>query len=449
MKPARKFLAVVLIVAMAFTTVFTIHADVVGDPDPPQFTIRLNLTGGTAVHEERMTEPDGTLEALPYPPTREGFVFVGWFTAASGGAEVTTDMVFTADATLYARWTAIEPPPEPPIQEVPLPEPPQWEEYVPYVPYVPQPAPTPTPQPTPEPEPEPTIEIYTYEGWLHVLMAELLGDISPEYFSLVVGARPTYYAEEGFVIIDVEAKINDELVEDFPVPLIVAVPVEISEELNPHRIVAVDENNQLSGEYDPETGLFIFAVNASGSFTVRYMEDLLRLRISAGSYEITDSAGNAETIRMDVAPFIYYDTNDEPHLMVSLRFLAEALGLGVNWEESTDGIAVLLTDGNQTLRFQEGNQAVFLNGVEHENLNMPPSLLNNRLHVSTSRAILHVTQNIENAEESPADDESRIRDTDMALAMMAFTQNNILTQAATVMLAQSNQAPQSILHLLG
>jgi len=44
--------------------------------------------------------------------------------------------------------------------------------------------------------------------------------------------------------------------------------------------------------------------------------------------------------------------------------------------------------------------------------------------------------------------ESRIRDADMALEMMALTQMNILQQAATVMLAQANQAPQNVLHIL-
>jgi flagellin len=36
----------------------------------------------------------------------------------------------------------------------------------------------------------------------------------------------------------------------------------------------------------------------------------------------------------------------------------------------------------------------------------------------------------------------------MAKEMMAFTKNNILNQAATAMLAQANQAPQTVLQLL-
>ncbi len=44
--------------------------------------------------------------------------------------------------------------------------------------------------------------------------------------------------------------------------------------------------------------------------------------------------------------------------------------------------------------------------------------------------------------------ESRIRDTDMAFEMSNFTRDQILTQTATAMLAQSNQQPQLILQLL-
>ena len=44
--------------------------------------------------------------------------------------------------------------------------------------------------------------------------------------------------------------------------------------------------------------------------------------------------------------------------------------------------------------------------------------------------------------------ESRIRDVDMAAEMVTLTKNQILQQAGTSMLAQANQAPQSILSLI-
>ncbi|MCH7320651.1 flagellin [Solibacillus sp. MA9] len=61
----------------------------------------------------------------------------------------------------------------------------------------------------------------------------------------------------------------------------------------------------------------------------------------------------------------------------------------------------------------------------------------------------HTINNLGAASENLTAAESRIRDTDMAAEMMAFTKNNILTQAAQSMLAQANQQPQGVLQLLG
>ena len=77
--------------------------------------------------------------------------------------------------------------------------------------------------------------------------------------------------------------------------------------------------------------------------------------------------------------------------------------------------------------------------------------------VNTARANLGAVQNrleftIDNldiASENLSASESRIRDADMAKEMMRLTQANVLQQAATAMLAQANQAPQSILQLVG
>ena len=60
----------------------------------------------------------------------------------------------------------------------------------------------------------------------------------------------------------------------------------------------------------------------------------------------------------------------------------------------------------------------------------------------------HTINNLGTASENLTAAESRIRDTDMAAEMMAFTKNNILMQAAQSMLAQANQQPQGVLQLL-
>jgi flagellin len=60
----------------------------------------------------------------------------------------------------------------------------------------------------------------------------------------------------------------------------------------------------------------------------------------------------------------------------------------------------------------------------------------------------HTIKNLNVASENLAASESRIRDTDMAKEMMAFTRSQILSQAGTAMLAQANQASQGVLSLL-
>ncbi|MBM6614708.1 flagellin [Desemzia sp. RIT804] len=60
----------------------------------------------------------------------------------------------------------------------------------------------------------------------------------------------------------------------------------------------------------------------------------------------------------------------------------------------------------------------------------------------------HTINNLTTTKENLSEANSRIRDVDMAEEMMSFTKSNILSSAATSMLAQANQMPQSVLQLL-
>lgn len=60
----------------------------------------------------------------------------------------------------------------------------------------------------------------------------------------------------------------------------------------------------------------------------------------------------------------------------------------------------------------------------------------------------HTINNLTTTTENLSDANSRIRDVDMAEEMMTFTKSNILSQAATSMLAQANAMPNSVLNLL-
>ena len=61
----------------------------------------------------------------------------------------------------------------------------------------------------------------------------------------------------------------------------------------------------------------------------------------------------------------------------------------------------------------------------------------------------HTINNLDNVVENTQAAESAIRDTDMATQMVTYSNNQILAQAGQAMLAQSNQANQGVLSLLG
>jgi uncharacterized repeat protein (TIGR02543 family) len=86
-----------------FDYTLTVNATAITIP-----TITFDLNGGTsAAIAPIATRVDGRLESLPTPPTKSDHTFSGWFTAATGGTQVTTSTVFTANTTIFARWTPL------------------------------------------------------------------------------------------------------------------------------------------------------------------------------------------------------------------------------------------------------------------------------------------------------------------------------------------------------
>ena len=77
--------------------------------------------------------------------------------------------------------------------------------------------------------------------------------------------------------------------------------------------------------------------------------------------------------------------------------------------------------------------------------------------VSTQRSALgaiqnrleHTIKNLDNVVENTTSAESAIRDTDMAMEMVKYSNANILAQAGQSMLAQANQSNQGVLSILG
>ena len=68
------------------------------------YTVTFDANGGSVTPAGAEAGEDGKPASLP-TPTREGYTFDGWFTAADGGEKVTTDTVFEQNTTIYAHWT--------------------------------------------------------------------------------------------------------------------------------------------------------------------------------------------------------------------------------------------------------------------------------------------------------------------------------------------------------
>jgi len=70
------------------------------------FAVAFDANGGETDAASVVLFPGETLASLP-EATREGYTFLGWFTAKEDGEAITTDTVFAADTTVYAQWEEI------------------------------------------------------------------------------------------------------------------------------------------------------------------------------------------------------------------------------------------------------------------------------------------------------------------------------------------------------
>ena len=73
-------------------------------PTPTEYTITFNGNGGTP-SVGTMSTAGGKLTSLPTATRSGSYSFDGWYTAASGGTQITTAYVFSANTTVYAHWT--------------------------------------------------------------------------------------------------------------------------------------------------------------------------------------------------------------------------------------------------------------------------------------------------------------------------------------------------------
>ena len=68
------------------------------------YTVTFNANGGSVTPANATTEATGKLATLPTPTRSGSYTFKGWYTASSGGTQVTVDKVYTENTTIYAQW---------------------------------------------------------------------------------------------------------------------------------------------------------------------------------------------------------------------------------------------------------------------------------------------------------------------------------------------------------
>ena len=75
--------------------------------EPNEYIVTFDANGGTTSTTSKTVTYASTYGTLP-TPTRTGYTFDGWYTAKTGGTQVTvgTQVAITSAQTLYAQWTA-------------------------------------------------------------------------------------------------------------------------------------------------------------------------------------------------------------------------------------------------------------------------------------------------------------------------------------------------------
>jgi len=72
-----------------------------------EYTITFNPNGGSCNELTRLINAGGSYGELPMP-TRENYIFLGWFNEEIGGIEILPENIPAEDKTLYAHWEEVE-----------------------------------------------------------------------------------------------------------------------------------------------------------------------------------------------------------------------------------------------------------------------------------------------------------------------------------------------------
>lgn len=204
---------------------------------------------------------------------------------------------------------------------------------------------------------------------------------------------------------------------------------EVSDILQRMRELAVQSSNDTLTSTEraytnQEFGHLIQEIERISSVTNYNGMDLLSNNTAAGARFGAGTTGSA----------LWIDANDT-YGNDSITITIDTLTTGTEGLSITDDVLNSQTDSNVAITALD----LAINSVNTMRSNMGAFV--NRIE--------HAINNLDVSNTNQQSAESLIRDVDFANETANFTKNQILTQSATAMLAQSNMIPQSVLQLLG
>jgi flagellin len=200
----------------------------------------------------------------------------------------------------------------------------------------------------------------------------------------------------------------------------------------------------------PQTGSMSFNLNAKYA--------------GAGDFSITNSAGGttySNAANLTITNSTFNAGGLQFHMTVDTALAKASDDVQVTNNALTLQIGA---NQNQTMKVQISKMDTTSLGVNNVDVSTQAgaeaaiTAIDNAIQmVSDERANLgayqnrleHTINNLSTASQNLTSASSNITDVDMAQEMAEFTKDNVLTQAATAMLAQANQQPQLVLKLLG
>ncbi len=190
--------------------------------------------------------------------------------------------------------------------------------------------------------------------------------------------------------------------------------------------LSVSHSNQMIKSPDGN-GLIIYSTSGKGSEAVAKSAFPKSGNLTSGKIDcsdLTNLSGNEVLNKIR----IQCNSGEEDYVMINTRRMNATL-IGVNNIDITSQSGALTAIGkikkaSEIISSERSDMGAYQNRLEH------------------------AFNNVKNIEENTQAAESQIRDTDMATEMVKYSNDSILAQAGTTMLAQANQLQESVMKLL-